>query len=271
MEPRRNGGSAEPLDALRGSSASTETLRRNLRSAPTEFLVGALENPRLTPSEMLLLLRNRCAPAELLQRIGREPRWVRNHRVGRLLVEHPNTPRTVASRLVQQLFWNDLAEVARKPSTDPVVRRRAESLLLVRLEEMTVGERVALARIATRGVIPGLIEADDAPVLKSLLDNPRLIEADAARIARIPRAPATLDHLARYSTWGRRPAVRRALLRNPGTPIAAALHLLRRLDRRELLRICRDSEIRTVVRVGAERMLGAGADANEFGKPGQMR
>lgn len=248
-----------------------ETLRRNLRSAPAEFLVGAAENPGLTPSEMLLLLRNRNAPAALLQGIGKQPRWARNHRVSRLLVEHPNTPRAVASRLVQQLFWKDLAEVARKPSTDPVVRRRAESLLRVRLEEMTAGERVALARIATRGVIPGLIENDDGPVLKSLLDNPRLIEADAARIARNPRAPATLDYLARFSTWGRRPAVRRTLLRNPATPIPASLQLLRRLDRRELLRISRDLEIPTVVRIGAERMLGPRSDENGLGNPGRMR
>jgi len=129
-------------------------------------------------------------------------------------------------------------------------------LLTVRIDELSEGERVALARRASRGVIGALIATGVGRELKSLLGNPRLIEADAVRIAtRASAPPEALAHLATHARWGSRRPVRRALAANPRTPPAAALGVLRWLPSSDLLRLSRDVAVPQLVRVGAERLL----------------
>ena len=261
-EPPRSG------DEVRG--APPEALRRWLGSASASVLSAALDNPSLGLAEMVLLLRNRAATAAALARVGRDRAWIVNREVRKLLVQHPNTPQTVSMGLLPDLFWRDLADVTRTPGAHPVVRRRAEELLRTRLERMSSGEKTTLARLATRGLIKDLIETDDGGVLRGLLGNPRLVEAEAVRLASARRSPgAVLEFLARFSHWKARAAVRNALLRNRNTPLAAALSLLRGLERPELQRVARDPAVQPAVRVRAERLLQAGgAGASPRGRRG---
>jgi len=251
------GPSAESAEDA-GRTAARETLRVRLASAPAEFLRGALANPSLGDEELVLLLRNRAAEPETLRRIGGDRRRTVNHVVRRLLCVHPSTPLVVARNLLPFLSWSDLAEVTRTPSSHAVLRQQAEKLLRARLGELNSGERVALARRATRGLIADLLASDDDRVLRGLLHNGRLIERDAVRIAeRSTTGAALLEHLVTASTWGTRRAVRLAVLENPRTPIAVALGLLRRLDPRDLRRVATSSRVPRVVRVGAGRRLEA--------------
>jgi hypothetical protein len=244
--------------ASEGRSARVEQLRQQLSSAPLPYLEGALENPALGEEEMVLLLRNLRAGPALLQRIGRDHRWTRSYEIKKGLVQHPRTPQGVSSNLLPHLYWRELVEVSGNLRAPPVVRRHAEALIEMRLEEMSLGERVALARRASRGLVGRLIEMGEARVMQGLLGNPRLVERDAIRVASSGRVSAgLLSHLARHPKWGPRREVRLALLRNARTPVPAALGLLGMLSRRDLRRLAGDENVPRIVRVGAERRLGS--------------
>ena len=252
-ETRRN-HAASDREAGRGDRV--EQLRRRLPGAPPPYLEGASENPNLGDDEMLLLLRNRHAPQQLLSRIGRDRRWTASHELKKHLVRHPRTPLVLARSLLPHLFWKELAEISSDLRVHPVVRRQAEALLTVRIEQLSLGERIALSRRASRGLIGCLIEAGDDRVLRGLLGNPRLVEGDAVRIAASPcSAPEFFRHLAGHPTWGSRRAVRMALLRNSRTPVQVALRLVDRMPVGDLRGLVKDVKVPRIVRVGADRRL----------------
>ena len=239
-----------------GRSASRGDLRRRLVSAPPEFLAGAVENPELTPRELVLLLRNRQAQPDLLRRVATDREWMRNLEVRRAVALHPRTPLAILRNLVPQLYWNELLEVALSPQVNPVARRQAEIRLIARVEELAEGERVTLARRASRAVISVLIDCGSTRELQGLLGNPRMIESDAVRIAsRKSASPDALALLAAHDRWGHRREVRLALIANSRTPVPSSLRILRGLSVQDLRRLLRDERVPRIVRVGAERLL----------------
>jgi len=257
-----------PADRALGRDASREDLRRRLASASAEYLAGALENPDLTPRELLLLLRNRQAQPEALRRVAGDREWMRNQEIRRAVALHPRTPLVVARNLVPQLYWKELAEVVLSPQVNPVVRRQAETRLIAQVEELAEGQRVALARRASRAIIGALLDSDSRRELLGLFGNPRMIESDAVRIAsRGSAPPEALALLADHERWGRRRQVRLALLANPRTPVPTALRMLRGFSVQDLRRVLHDEAVPRIVRVGAERLLKS---PNSSGRSGSV-
>ena len=68
-----------------------------------------------------------------------------------------------------------------------------------------------------------------------------------------------LEQLAIDPRWSTSREVRLAMLRNPRTPVPAALSVVRRLSRALLVRLAGDDEFPKIVRVGANRQLERGA------------
>jgi hypothetical protein len=225
-------------------------------TAPPAYLDGAVGNPALGTAEMLLLLRNRGARARLLQSIGRDLKWMRSYRIKRALALHPRTPLALARDLVRHLFWKELVEVSVAPHVHPAARRLADKYLGDQLDSMALGERIALARRAGRGVIGLLCHSGEARMLRALLANPHLNEADAVLVASSTEAPRDLlTHVGEHPKWGRRRAVCLALGRNERTPIPTALRAVSRLGSRDLLELSREPDVPEIVRVGAHRRL----------------
>jgi hypothetical protein len=112
----------------------------------------------------------------------------------------------------------------------------------------------------------GTLRADpEGKVLRALLGNPRLVEADAQALASSASAPREiLAALAEHATWGARHAVRLALARNPRTPARSALLAVEGLSRADLARLAREGEAPRLVQVAASRKLDASA-----GDPGK--
>ena len=241
----------------RGRTDDRESLRLALATAPPEYLLGALENPALGPEELLLAIENQGATPEILSRIGRTPAWMRSRDAKRALVSHPKTPAVLSRRFLPHLFWRELVDVAGSLRVPPVIRREAEKLVRLRMSEITLGERVTLARIASRGLIAGLRSEDDPAVLKALAGNPRVTEADVLEILARPGVPPEfLGWLADQSAWAQRGAPRGMLTRHPRTPTASALRLVGKLAERQLEDLASDEAAPRLVRVAALRRLG---------------
>lgn len=244
--------------AARNLRAPHASVPANARaSAPPASRSVVLASAGPTEREVLLLLSNRRATREMLQQIGSDPRWARCTKIKRALVLHPATPPKLGRRLAGELYRRELEEVAHSVQIHPSVRRLAEQLLEVRLQGMTLGERVSLARRASRGVIKDLLRCGESPVLQSLLDNARLVEMDAVVLASSRSAPPdVLSGVAAHPRWGVLRPVRLALVANPRTPIPVALRVLHSLHRQDVQRVASDVRVPRIVRMSAERLLG---------------
>jgi hypothetical protein len=120
------------------------------------------------------------------------------------------------------LFGHD---PARATTDDEVVPRPTEP----------VGYRISLARRALTGALERLLLDPDPRVVRVLLGNPRLTEADVVKLASSRRANAeVLDTVAQDDRWIVRYRVKVALANNPGTPTRVVLSLLPYLMRQDL-------------------------------------
>lgn len=219
----------------------------------------------LAADELVIMLRDRATSAATVGRIGRNRSFMRPREVKVAFVSNPRAPQVLARQFLPHLGWRDLAELTVNQRVSPVLRREAEKLLKTRLPELSRGEKVALARRSSRGIVELLLEETDALVLRAVASNPRATENDFALILSRSDVPATfLSWLADQSSWSQRRCVRLALIRHPRTPPPSALHLIRALSRRDVAELQRDTAAPRLVQVAAERHLAA-ADAGAGG------
>jgi len=243
-------------DYAAGREASVEVLNAALRRAGTAYLDGALANAVLQPQHLLTIVRNPAITPALLQRVGRSPIWMRQNRLRIALVLHQRTPTSTALALISFLRWGDLARVAGAPRLSGALRQAAEKILLLRLPELEVGERVTLARIGTPAVIKGMRRDGNALVVRALLDNPRMQGDDVLSIAGRGDSPeGVLRAVAENPRFATRPEVQLALASNPRTPAPVALRVVNALDRPGLETLMGVTNTPPLVRIAAERRL----------------
>jgi len=163
--------------------------------------------------------------------------------------------------LLPSLFWYDLAEVARTLRLAAPVRARAESLLLERLSDLRLGERISLARMATPPVLRALLRDADPRVVNAGLPNPRLREEDVVTAVRAADASLLLlEATARSRRWTESYAVRLELVLQRRTPLGVALAQITSLLRRDLLRVSETEGLRPLVQAAALRAAGSASD-----------
>lgn len=126
---------------------------------------------------------------------------------------------------------------------------------------LTLGERKSLARGGRRDLLVHLLRDPDAAVIRVLLGNPKLTEADVVRVA--ARRPVRQDVLLAVfkSRWLSRYAVRKALVMNPYTPTDVAVGLVATLEEPDLRQAAGDPQLAEPVRAQAAAILAARKDA----------
>jgi hypothetical protein len=220
---------------------------------------GVLGEARPEDSVLIALLR-RALPVRVLEHVGTTPPWCERRSVVGKLVLNPRTPQPLSLRLLPTLFWRDLAEAAASPTVPGPVRVRAEGHLKDMLRDLRLGERIALAKIATPAVLALLLADTEPQVAQAALINPRLREEDLlVALRREKVARALIEAVAASPKWKERYAVRLGLALQPRTPLPIALLQLSSFLRRDLLRIAARAELALLVRVTAERLADDGS------------
>lgn len=239
-----------------GRNAARESLAPALESASEEYMDGALSNATLQPHHLLLILRNPGVTPALILRISKSPFWMRSYKVRAALVQHAKTPRPMAMSLLSTLRWGDLARVAASCRLAIALRTAAERILLLRLPELALGEKVSLARVATPSVIRSLRCENSPLIARALLENASLRFEEALFMAERADAPgALLSVLAQSMRFARRHEMRLALAEHPRTPPAVALRLVAGLDQRGLAALATSDAAPILMRLAAERRL----------------
>ena len=204
----------------------------------------------------LIAALRRPLPPAFLELVAATRPWADDRRVAGVLVQNPRTPVHLAQRLVSSLYWRDLAGTALNPYVAPTVRLRAEGLLAEQLGELRLGDRIALARLATPAILRLLLAEGDARVLPGALFNPRLQEPQLLAALRAESAPrALLEAVAASPRWRAHYAVRLELALNPRTPLPVALALLTGLVEADLRRVLRAPALPALLRAAAKRAL----------------
>ncbi len=231
-------------------TAPSEHLWTIIQRATPPVLEAVLDNPACEPFHVITILRNIRVTPELTERIYQDARWMQHYRVKVALVRCRQTPYYIASHLVYELFWRDLVQVAQDYRVDPRVRHAAERIVMQKMEEMSIGEKMALAKIATRRLIVHIRNTvREGPVLIELLHNPRLIEEDVVALLQVPQLPVEfIRALAARPQWCYRAQVRTALVRHPHTPLHVVRQILPRLSTTEVQALLHEATLRPMVR-----------------------
>lgn len=208
------------------------------------------------PDEALLVaLLRRAVPVRLLEHLAADPPWCERPLVLGAVARNPRVPRSLGLKLLSFLYWHDLAEVASNPWTQGALRVRAEGLLKDSLADMRLGDRIALARIATPAVIVALLQHTDPKILEAALLNPRLREEDLLQQIRAETVTiALLESVAGAPRWRDQYAVRLGLVLQAKTPLALALSQVSGLVRRDLLRVAETPGLRPLLQAAALRV-----------------
>jgi hypothetical protein len=241
---------APSVDALFADLLALGEDARRLR----EFLGRA----ELDESLLVALLR-RAVPPRLLELLAATAPWSERPTVLGGVVLNPRAPRPLALRLLASLYWRDLAEAASSARVQNAVRVRAEAMLKEQLPELRLGDRIALARVATPPVLAPLLADADAKVVQVALDNPRLREEDLRLALRAVAVSRTLIEQAAASTrWREAYGVRLELVIQPSTPLAIALAQVSSLVPRDLRRVAGTAGLAPLVQAAALRVLRMG-------------
>ena len=213
-----------------GIAALALPVEAALESATVEVLKAAVSDPTLEEDRALALLKRHDLPAEVLEQLGKNRALMQSRKLKLAVSQHPRTPRHVSLPLGRQLFTFDLMQLSLAPLAPADIKKAAEAALLNRLESVSVGERISLARRSSAPVATALLLDREPSVMQAALENPSLTEACLVKALARRDAPAAFVHaVCGHAQWSLRQAVRIALLRNEHTPPARALELARAL------------------------------------------
>ncbi|HET7435892.1 MAG TPA: hypothetical protein VFN10_14385 [Thermoanaerobaculia bacterium] len=224
---------------------SREALRdfvdENLRLLTEDEVHAILENPYVTPA--------------LIGSIAQQTRLTANYNVRVRIVAHRQTPQAHAVKLVHYLYFFDLLRLSTEVTVPAPVRRAIDIQLVNRVDQLTLGERIASARRCGTALIKSFLFDPDPKVFESLLANKRLREDDLLLLASSTRA--TVDQLlliAGDRKWSYRYAIRLALVMNAKTPRSVAASQLRYLRRNDLRSLHARPETSVYLRRCIERL-----------------
>lgn len=236
--------------------ATGDALTQLVLESPSNELLPALDNPALDENHILLILRRVDISDSFIRDIVQRPQWSSSYPIKAAVSLHPHTPRELSMNFVKFLFWRDLAKILNSYQVPPAVRRMAEVNLRDRMQEISLGERISLARMAPREVIKVLRHDRNERILGALLDNPRTTEDDLLVLANSARTPPNiLSLLAHSQRWASRQQLRLALARNPRLPVKSALPLLKGMVERDLLGLLELPTSPTPIRAAAARLV----------------
>ena len=199
------------------------SLEEAIHGASAEVLKAAAADPALSEDLALALLKRSDLPAEVFEPISKNAAVVNSRKAKLAIVGHLKAPRHLSLSLLRKLFTFDLMKVALTPVAPEDIKAAAEEALIKRVESLSMGERMSLARRASGRVVGALLLDPETRVIQAALENPRLTEALVVKaLMRAASSAALVRTVCEHPKWSLRHEIRIALLRNEKTPIRVA-------------------------------------------------
>ncbi len=229
-----------------------------IHHASAEIAKAAAQHEALTEELALALLARRDLPPAALEAVSKRGELMKHRKISLAVAQHPKTPRHISLPLVRRLYTFDLMQLALTPRVPADLKLLAEEVIVNRLESISAGERLALARQGSARVAAALLLDVDLRVVEAGLNNPRMTEAWTVKtVARQDASLLLLDVVARHPKWSARREVQIALLRNANTPFGRLLQIASLLSARALDEVLKTSKFTPEVHNYLIRMLEA--------------
>lgn len=234
----------------------TQDLTSLIHSHSADELKRAAAHEALSEELALALLERRDLPAEALEALSKNGPAVKSRRVLVGMIGHPKTPRHISLPAIRHLYTFELMQLALSPAVLADIKKTAEETLVSRLEKVTLGERITLARRASGRVAAALLLDSEPRVVEAAVSNPFLTEVLVVKALMAEKASAALVELVcRDGKWSLRREVRIALLRHPLTPANEAAQLARSLPTGVLHELMQDARLPEAARECLQREL----------------
>ncbi|MBI3753063.1 MAG: hypothetical protein HY266_03325 [Deltaproteobacteria bacterium] len=125
-----------------------------------------------------------------------------------------------------------------------------------KMEHITLGERRTISKGWIKDKLDRLLSDPDPLVIANILNNPRITEKEAVKIAsKRPNSPKILTLISTHKRWVARYTIKKALVQNPYTPPRISLGLLEFLLFQDLKEVAKDENLHPQVRMAAKERL----------------
>jgi hypothetical protein len=209
-------------------------------TSPDEFSGGV----PLSEDLALAQLKDPDLSSAAVEQMSRNAAAMKSHKVRLAVAAHHRTPRRIALRVIRELYTFELMQFAMTPVAPADLKHVADELLLGRLNSITLGERISLARRSSAAVAGGLLLDKESRVWQTALENPRLTEVAIVKALQKPGATrAFIEAVSDHAKWSPRLEIRVALLRSAHTPVAKAIEFARRVPAKQLRDILHTSRL----------------------------
>ena len=242
---------------------------------------------QVTPTELLVLLREGTAPLKARSAIARGDVRLPSaplQQALRILLEDPDpgvreNARSLLGRLPPPLASDPVrAAAAMAEETEPAFdhlltaeedeegaaaggrqTEGAESArqlsIFALLKKMSVGQKVALAIKGNREVRNILIRDTNKMLCLKVLENPRISDSDVEAYAKSTNlSEDVLRGIAGRKEWCKKYPVVRALVLNPKAPLGVTLDFLKRLNLKDLEQLAKNRNVPETLRSAARRL-----------------
>lgn len=128
--------------------------------------------------------------------------------------------------------------------------------LILRIQRMTVAERIKLALLGNKEVRSILIRDPVRSVQVAVIQNPRITETEVERIAASRNVDEeVLRLILKNRNWIKLYPIKVALVKNPKTPVKESLRLLPHLRDKELKEVATSRNLPNPVLVAAKKLV----------------
>ncbi|HEV2114063.1 MAG TPA: hypothetical protein VGR50_07915 [Terriglobales bacterium] len=221
-----------------------------------ELLVKAASDRRMTEELALTMLERRDLPHLAIEKLSKNVVAMKHRKVLNAIVKHPRTPRHVSLPIARRLFVFELMHIALTPTVAADLKMFAEEVLNSRLDSISSGERLALAKRGSSGIAAALLHDPELRIIEAALNSAYMTEMHVVKaLMREECSQQLIDAVCHHSKWNLRREVRAALLRNEKTPLARAVALAEDMSSMALREVLRTSRLPRNVKSYLERML----------------
>lgn len=143
-------------------------------------LLRTVADPTLTEDLALSLLKRADLHPQILEQLAKNAGILKSRKVKMALASHPHTPRHVSVPLARQFYTFDLMKVALSPAAPADVKVAVDDILIARLETVTIGERLTLARRASGRVAAALLldrEKVSGEAMESTIEAVKIVQS----------------------------------------------------------------------------------------------
>ncbi|HYX68173.1 MAG TPA: hypothetical protein VE825_03490 [Terriglobales bacterium] len=212
------------------SPAEQAQLEARIHDSSTEVLREAAGDARLTEELALALLARRDLHHTVLEALSKNGAVMKHRKIIVAVVRHPRTPRYVALPIARHLYTFELMQIALTPGVAADLKLAVEENIVARLESISAGERLALAKRASGRVAAALLMDPEARIIEAALVNPQMTEAWIVKALMADEPPQSfVEMVCRHTKWSLRREIQLTLLRNDKTPLARVLYFAKGL------------------------------------------